>query len=50
MSPGPWLRSIAGAGALTLLLSAPSSLAQQPADDEAAQQAFNNSCHTCHSV
>lgn len=50
MSPGPWLRSIAGAGALTLLLSAPSSLAQQPANDEAAQQAFNNSCRTCHSV
>ncbi|MFK4525520.1 cytochrome c [Bradyrhizobium japonicum] len=50
MSPGPWLRSIAAAGALMLLLSAPSSLAQQPANDEAAQQAFNNSCRTCHSV
>jgi len=49
-SPGPWLRSIVGAGALTLLLSAPPSLAQQPANDEAAQQAFNNSCRTCHSV
>ncbi|MDH2405232.1 c-type cytochrome [Bradyrhizobium sp. SSUT18] len=45
--PGTWLRAIAGA--LTLLLSAPSSLAQQPASD-AAQQAFNNSCRTCHSV
>lgn len=50
MSPGPWLRPIVGAGALTLLLSAPYSLAQQPANDEAAQQAFNNSCRTCHSV
>ncbi|MBR0732868.1 cytochrome c [Bradyrhizobium japonicum] len=50
MSPGTWLRPIAAAGALTLLLSAPSSLAQQPANDEAAQQAFNNSCRTCHSV
>jgi len=49
-SPGTWLRAIAGAGALTLLLSAPASLAQQPASDEAAQQAFNNSCRTCHSV
>jgi cytochrome c len=44
------LWSIACAGALTLLLSAPSSLAQQPASDDAAQQAFNNSCRTCHSV
>ena len=49
-SPSTWLRAIAGAGALTLLLSAPSSRAQQPASDEAAQQAFNNSCRTCHSV
>ena len=49
-SPSPWLRPIAGAGALTLLLFAPSSPAQQPANDEAAQQAFNNSCRTCHSV
>nr|QDP21635.1 c-type cytochrome [Bradyrhizobium cosmicum] len=49
-SPGIWLRAIAGAGALTLLLSAPASLAQQPASDEGAQQAFNNSCRTCHSV
>ena len=32
------------------LLSAPASLAQQPASDDAAQQAFNNSCRTCHSV
>lgn len=47
-SPGTWLRAIAGA--LTLLSSAPASLAQQPANDEAAQQAFNNSCRTCHSV
>lgn len=44
----PW--SIGFTGALTLLLSAPSSLAQQPASDDAAQQAFNNSCRTCHSV
>ncbi|MBR0819698.1 cytochrome c family protein [Bradyrhizobium liaoningense] len=51
MSPSAWLRSIAGAAALTLLLAAaPSSHAQQPASDEAAQQAFNNSCRTCHSV
>ncbi|BAR54684.1 cytochrome c [Bradyrhizobium diazoefficiens] len=49
-SPSRWLRPIARAGALTLLLSAPSSRAQQPANDEAAQQAFNNSCRTCHSV
>lgn len=49
-SPGPWLRAIAAAGALTLLLSAPSSLAQQAGGDEAGQQAFNNSCRTCHSV
>jgi cytochrome c len=33
-----------------LLLLAPSSLAQQPARDEAARQAFNTSCRTCHSV
>jgi len=45
-----WLCPIASAGALTLVLSAPASLAQQPASDEAAQQAFNNSCRTCHSV
>ena len=45
-----WLCSIASAGAVTLVLSAPSSFAQQPASDEAAQQAFNNSCRTCHSV
>lgn len=44
------LRTIIGAGALTLLLSAPSALAQQPASDEAAHQAFNNSCRTCHSM
>lgn len=44
------LRAIIGAGALTLLLSAPSALAQQPAGDEAAHQAFNNSCRTCHSM
>lgn len=43
-------RAIAAAGALTLLLTTPSSLAQQPASGEAAQQAFNNSCRTCHSV
>lgn len=48
--PVTWLRPIAAAGALTLLLSAPSSIAQQPASDDAAQQAFNNSCRTCHSV
>ncbi|TWA98533.1 c-type cytochrome [Bradyrhizobium stylosanthis] len=44
-----WLRAIAVAGALTSLPSA-SSFAQQPAGDAAAQQAFNNSCRTCHSV
>ena len=33
-----------------MLLSVPSSLAQQGANDDAAQQAFNNSCRTCHSV
>lgn len=49
-SPSRRLRPIARAGALTLLLSAPSSRAQQPANDDAAQQAFNNSCRTCHSV
>jgi cytochrome c len=48
--PAPWLRPIAAAGALTLLLSVPSSHAQQPATGDAAQQAFNNSCRTCHSV
>jgi cytochrome c len=49
-SRSTWLHAIAAAGALTLLLSTPSSLAQQQASDEAAQQAFNNSCRTCHSV
>ncbi|QQO32752.1 c-type cytochrome [Bradyrhizobium diazoefficiens] len=49
-SPATWLCPIAAAGALTLLLSAPSSIAQQPASDDAAKQAFNNSCRTCHSV
>jgi len=49
-SPSPWLPAIACAGALALLLSAPSSLAQQPASDEAGHQAFNNSCRTCHSM
>ncbi|WP_245444538.1 c-type cytochrome [Bradyrhizobium sp. Y36] len=49
-SPCRWLSAIAGAGALALLVSAPSSRAQQPAGDEAAQQAFNNSCRTCHST
>lgn len=48
-SPGTWWPAIA-CGALTLLLTAPSSLAQQPASSDAAQQAFNNSCRTCHSV
>ncbi|EHR05145.1 c-type cytochrome [Bradyrhizobium sp. WSM471] len=47
---GTCLRAIAGASALTLLLFAPASLAQQPASDDAAQQAYNNSCRTCHSV
>lgn len=46
----PRLHTVVGAGALTLLLAAPSSLAQQPASDDAAHQAFNNSCRTCHSV
>jgi cytochrome c len=45
---GTWLRAIAGA--VALLLTAPASLAQQPGSDDAAQQAFNNSCRTCHSV
>ncbi|WP_404979161.1 c-type cytochrome [Bradyrhizobium sp. SHOUNA76] len=49
-SPYQWLHAVAGAGALTLLLSAPSSLAQQPAGDDQGHQAFNNSCRTCHSV
>ncbi|WP_246649102.1 c-type cytochrome [Bradyrhizobium canariense] len=47
---GTWLHAIVSAGALTLLLTAPASRAQQPASDDAAQQAFNNSCRTCHSV
>jgi cytochrome c len=49
-SSSPWLHAIAGAGALTLLLFAPSALAQQSANDDAGQQAFNNSCRTCHSM
>ncbi|MCA1379606.1 MULTISPECIES: c-type cytochrome [Bradyrhizobium] len=49
-SPSPWLHALAGAGALTLLVSAPASLAQQPAPDDAGKQAFNNSCRTCHSM
>lgn len=49
-SPSTWWPAIAAAGALTLLLTTPSSLAQQPASGDAAQQAFNNSCRTCHSV
>jgi len=49
-SPGTRLLAIACAAAWMLLLAAPSSPAQQPAGDEAAQQAFNNSCRTCHSV
>ena len=44
------LHGLASAAGLTLLLSAPCSLAQQPAGDEAGQQAFNNSCRTCHSA
>jgi cytochrome c len=49
-SPRTRLRAIACAATLMLFLAAPSSLAQQPANDDAAQQAFNNSCRTCHSV
>ncbi|MDA9497159.1 c-type cytochrome [Bradyrhizobium sp. CCBAU 11357] len=49
-SPRPWLHALAGTGALALLVSAPCSLAQQPAGDDAGQQAFNNSCRTCHSM
>ena len=49
-SPRRWLHTIASAGALALLVYAPASLAQQSASAEAAQQAFNNSCRTCHSV
>lgn len=44
-----WVHAI-GAGALTLLFFAPFSLAQQPASDDTGQQAFNNSCRTCHSM
>ena len=46
--PSRWLRPIGGV--LTLLLFASSSSAQQTGNDEAAHQAFNNSCRTCHSV
>lgn len=49
-SQSQWLRLISSAGAMLWLISAPSSLAQQPASDDAARQAFNNSCRTCHSV
>ncbi|MBR1166193.1 c-type cytochrome [Bradyrhizobium sp. DASA03005] len=49
-SQRPWLHALAGAGALALLVSAPCSLAQQPAPDDTGQQAFNNSCRTCHSM
>jgi cytochrome c len=52
-SSSRWLRLIASVGGLIWLVSAPSSLAQQsasPASDDAAQQAFNNSCRTCHSL
>ncbi|RTE94570.1 cytochrome C [Bradyrhizobium sp. LVM 105] len=49
-SPYQWLHAIAGAATLALLASAPASLAQQPAGDEADKQAFNNSCRTCHSM
>jgi cytochrome c len=45
-----WLSLIASSGGLIWLASAPASLAQQPASNDAAQQAFNNSCRTCHSV
>ncbi|WP_370134385.1 MULTISPECIES: c-type cytochrome [unclassified Bradyrhizobium] len=45
-----WVHAMIGAGALTLLLSSPLTLAQQPASDDTGQQAFNNSCRTCHSV
>jgi len=48
--PYRWLHALVCASALTSLVSAPASLAQQPASAEAAQQAFNNSCRTCHSV
>ncbi|RZN07665.1 cytochrome C [Bradyrhizobium genosp. SA-3] len=48
-SSSAWLRAI-GTAALTLLVSPLLSLAQQPASDDIAQQAFNNSCRTCHSV
>ncbi|MDA9546799.1 cytochrome C [Bradyrhizobium sp. CCBAU 45321] len=49
-SPSPWLHALACAGALTLLVSAHASRAQQPANDDAGKQAFNNSCRTCHSM
>lgn len=44
------LHALVGAAALTLLLFAPPSLAQQSANDDAGKQAFNNSCRTCHSM
>ncbi|MGY3456930.1 hypothetical protein ACVWW5_002380 [Bradyrhizobium sp. LM3.4] len=34
-TPGTWLRRMSRAGALTLLLTAPASLAQQPDSDDA---------------
>ncbi|WP_440642010.1 c-type cytochrome [Bradyrhizobium sp. PUT101] len=45
-----WVHAMIGAGALMLLFFAPFSLAQQPASDDTGQQAFNNSCRTCHSM
>ncbi|MGL9621285.1 c-type cytochrome [Bradyrhizobium sp. U531] len=48
--PYKWMHAVAGAGALALLASAPASRAQQPAGDQGGQQAFNNSCRTCHST
>ncbi|MBR0825944.1 c-type cytochrome [Bradyrhizobium manausense] len=40
----------AGTSGLALILAASAGLAQQATSDGAPQQAFNNSCRTCHTV
>jgi len=40
----------AGTSGVALILAASAGLAQQTASDGAPQQAFNNSCRTCHTV
>ena len=48
---GYLLRPIAGAFVAVCLLSIPAGMAQQaPPQTSDGQQAFNNSCRTCHSV